>query len=155
MFEAELRHIKLPADADWREELHAYGKAIRDGVVQLGAIGPHFRLSGGAGSMMLPWAERVLQALVNAGFSVDEAGSTLTLVASVAISAGRDAETRVHPHLPEVARALQNQHTSDFPVLNQVIAAREIQTPLERDFEFDLLVIVAGLESLLAGRPQT
>jgi hypothetical protein len=77
-----------------------------------------------------------------------DAGSILTLVASVAISAARDAATRVHPQLPEVARALQNQNQSDFPVLRQVIATREIQAPLERDFEFDLRVIIAGLERL-------
>jgi TetR/AcrR family transcriptional regulator, tetracycline repressor protein len=116
----------------------------------------HFRLSGGAGSMMLPWAERVLQSLVHTGFGVDDAGSILTLVSSVAISAARDAsliaETRIHPHIPEVARALRNREASEFPVLSQVIAAREIETPVERDFEFDLRVIIAGLESLLASR---
>jgi hypothetical protein len=97
--------------------------------------------------MMLPWAERVLQSLVHAGFGVDEAGSILALVSSVAISAARDAsliaETRVHPHLPEVARALRNREASEFPILSQVIAAREIETPVERDFDFDLRVNIA------------
>ena len=156
MFEAQLGGIDLPPDAAWQETLHFYGKALRDGVVRLGTIASQFQLRGGIESKMLPWAERVLQSLLRGGFEFDEAASTLQLVAGVAISAGHDAtliaETRVHPHHAEVARALQNLQPNDYPVFVQVIAAREIDTPVERDFEFDMRVIIADLENLLSSK---
>lgn len=156
LFESELKGVDLPADGDWPEVLHAYGKALRRGVIELGVIWTHVRLSGTGGSKMLALAERVLNALLAAGFSVDEAGTILTFIASVAISAARDtmlmAQTRVHHHLPEVARALQTPEAGEFPLLSQVVAARGIEAPVERDFEFELRVIIAGLESLLSSR---
>jgi TetR/AcrR family transcriptional regulator, tetracycline repressor protein len=156
IFESQLARVDLPADAEWPALLHAYATALRDGVVQLGAIRARLWLSGGVQSTLLPWAERVLDALVGAHFTVHEAGGILTLVAGVAIAAGQNATlmtgTRVHPHLPEVARALQNREHEDLPLLSQVIAARKAEPAAEPDFEFDLRVITAGLQTLLAAR---
>ncbi|OMC38327.1 hypothetical protein A5740_27280 [Mycobacterium sp. GA-1841] len=149
-FESELRRIELPADAEWPDALRTYGKALRDGVEKMGGIKEHFRLSGGAESLMLPWAERVLQALVRGGFAVPEAGSILNLVAKVSISAAYEAESHVHPHLPEVARVLGNRTDTDFPVLTEIVALRAAASPAVDDFQFDLDVIIAGLERRLS-----
>lgn len=149
-FESELRRIDLPADARWQDALRSYGQALRDGVEKMGGIKEHFRLSGGAESLMLPWAERVLQALVHGGFDVPEAGSILNLVAKVSISAAYESESRVHPHLPEVARVLGGRADKDFPVLTEIVALRAAASPGADDFRFDLDVIIAGLERRLS-----
>lgn len=152
LFEAQLGHIELPPDADWQATLQLYGRALREGVARLGHVATQSQLRGGIESKMLPWAERVLQSLVRGGFAVEEAACTLQLVASIAISVGHQtmltSDDKLHPHHPEVARALQGLQPSDYPVLPQVLAAREVETSVERDFEFNMRVIIAGLETL-------
>lgn len=106
--------------------------------------------------MPLAPVERVLQALVDAGFEVDQAGRALTLITETAYTAGRAAvlaaRNRVHPNVPEVANALQSAPGNEFPVLRRVVAAGEGsgtgQDPGQ--LEFNLMVVIAGLERVLA-----
>jgi hypothetical protein len=94
----------------------------------------------------------VLQALVDAGFDADEAGRALTLITETAYTAGRAAvlvaQNRVHPNVPEVADALQSAALDDYPMLRQVLASREAEGD-PGQLEFDLTVIIAGLERVL------
>jgi TetR/AcrR family tetracycline transcriptional repressor len=95
----------------------------------------------------------VLQALVDAGFDADEAGRALTLITETAYTAGRAAvlvaQNRVHPNVPEVADALQSAALDDYPMLRQVLASREAEGRDPGQLEFDLTVIIAGLERVL------
>ncbi|MCV7355096.1 TetR/AcrR family transcriptional regulator [Mycolicibacterium fluoranthenivorans] len=146
LFDTELRTVELPAHADWREVLRAYASAVRDGVLRCGVTATNFRLRGIGGTAGLALAERVLVVLTGAGFAVDDAGRILTLVAGIAMSAAHDvlgsAESRLHHQTPEVARALNELPAQDFPLLSAVVADR----PGADDFDFNLGVVIAGLE---------
>jgi AcrR family transcriptional regulator len=146
LFDAELGAAELPQDADWREVLRAYASAVREGVLRCGVATTNFRIRGIGGSAGLMLAERVLAALTGAGFSVEQAGRALTLVAGIAMSAAQDAlgsdQSRLQHQTPEVARALKELSEQDFPLLAAVVADR----PGTDDFDFNLGIVIAGLE---------
>ncbi|MCV7287604.1 TetR/AcrR family transcriptional regulator C-terminal domain-containing protein [Mycolicibacterium wolinskyi] len=152
LFDTELRSIELPDDAAWQDVLRAYGNAIRQGVLKYGATGMNFRISGIGGAASLGLAERVLGALTAAGFDVEQSGRILTLVSGIAMSAAHDllgaADSRLHHQTPEVARALEDFAAGEFPLLSAVVAGRSV--PRADDFEFNLAVVIAGLEQRLA-----
>jgi AcrR family transcriptional regulator len=154
LFEAELRSIKLPEGASWQEILRAYGTAIHQGVLKLGVTATSFRLSGTGGAASLALAEQVLRALTAAGFGTDDAGRVLTLVSGLAMSAAHDvlgsAGSRLHHQTPEVVRALKDLPSSDFPLLSGVVADRGVAGTAAQDFDFNLDIVIAGLERFLA-----
>ena len=149
LFETELRRIELPEDGDWPDILRAYANAIHRGVLNVHATGTHFRLRG-TGSLAL--AERVLRALTGAGFDIDDAGRTLTLVSGIAFSAAHDLlggeQSKLHQQ-PEVARALGEFTEGEFELLGAVVANRAAATAAARDFEFCLDVVISGLQQKL------
>jgi AcrR family transcriptional regulator len=153
LFDAELKRIEVPSGIRWQELLRVYATAIREGVVRSGSVQTHYRLSGPGGPAGLALAERVLQALVDAGFGIEDAGGILTFVGDVAFSAARNAilsaEVRQHPQVPEVTHALSKLPATDFPMLREVTGIQRTRVP-DRDFDLDLRILVAGLESLLA-----
>ncbi len=150
LFETELRSIRLPEGASWQEILRAYGSAIRQGVLKLGVTATSFRLSGTGGAASLALAEQVLRALTTAGFGTDDAGRALTLVSGLAMSAAHDvlgsAGSRLRHQTPEVVRALKDLPSSDFPLLSEVVAERGAATTATDDFDFNLDIVIAGLE---------
>lgn len=150
LFDAELRSVELPEGAGWQDILRAYGSAIRQGVLNLGATGMNFRLSGTGGAVSLALAERVLAALTAGGFDIADAARILTLVSGLAMSAAHDvlgaSDSRLHHQTPEVARALKDLPAADFPLLGAVVADREPSISAVQDFDFNLEVIIAGLE---------
>ena len=150
VFESALSRVDLPAGADWREVIRRYASATRDAVVTVGALSMYIRLPGAGGVRTLAPVERVLQSLVDAGFGVDEAGRILALLTEVAYSTGRDmvqaTESRIHPDVPDVARSLLTAPDTDFPVLRSLVAVRQSAGADEGQLEFDLDVIIAGLE---------
>ena len=150
VFEAELRRVELPADGDWRVVTRSYAEALRDAFTKLGVLATSFHLPAASGLGALGPVERVLQALVDAGFDVDQAGRALTLITETAYTAGRAAvlaaQDRVHPNVPEVAGALQNAAVDDFPILRQVIASGEGKGQDPGQLTFNLAVVIAGLE---------
>jgi AcrR family transcriptional regulator len=154
VFETRLAEVVLPREAAWQELLRAYITAIRDGIVQSGSVRTHYRLTGAPGSASLALAERVLQALVQAGFSVVDAGGILAFVGEVAFSAARNAllaaDASDHPQLPEVASALEALPAESFPLLGQVVERRHAHAPGEQDFDLAVRIVIAGLERLLA-----
>ncbi len=152
LFEERLRQVTLPDDEDWRELLCAYGNAILDGALRLGVAATYFRLDGAGGAAGLALAERVLGTLAQAGFTAADAGRILALIAGLAFSAARTAATmpgtRVHPQTPIAAEALKDRG-GDYPLLCRVVAERESEDAVQRDFEFGLRVVVAGLDRML------
>jgi len=150
VFESALSRVDLPAGADWREVIRRYASATRDAVVTVGALSMYIRLPGAGGVHTLAPVERVLQSLVDAGFGVDEAGRILALLTEVAYSTGRDTvqatDSRIHPDVPDLARTLLNAPDTDFPVLRSLVAVRQSAGSDDGQLEFDLDVIIAGLE---------
>jgi hypothetical protein len=111
-------------------------------------LATYFRLPA-TGLGALEPVERVLQELVAAGFSVDDAGHVLRMITEVGHAAGREAvflsRSRVHPHVSEVATALSSAAADGFPVLRQVVAARDADGGDGHQLEYSLDVIIAGL----------
>nr|MDT0524357.1 maleylpyruvate isomerase N-terminal domain-containing protein [Streptomyces sp. DSM 41633] len=61
------------------------------------------------------------------------------------------AESRLHHQTPEVVRALKDLPPSDFPLLSGVVADRGVAATAAQDFDFNLDIVIAGLERFLAG----
>ena len=153
VFESEVGRVEIPAGGDWREVIRLYARATRDAVVTVGALAMHIRLPGAGGVRTLEPIERVLKALVDAGFGVEESGRILLLLTEVAYSTGRDTfhadDTGLHPDVPDVARTLMGAPENDFPVLRDLVEAQQSAGPDDGQLEFDLDVIIAGLERRL------
>ncbi|KRD05926.1 hypothetical protein ASE48_17445 [Mycobacterium sp. Root265] len=152
LFDAELNRVEVPEGIRWQDLLAIYATAIRDGIVRSGSVQTHYRLSGPGGPASLALAERVLHALVQAGFDLDTAGGILTFVGDIAFSAARNAiisaDVREHPQVPEVADALSNLPVTEFPLLREVTGTQRNRLP-DRDFDLALRILVGGLEALL------
>lgn len=153
VFASELRRVELPMGGDWRSVARSYAAALRDAFTRLGVLATSFHLPATSGLSGLAPVERVLQALADAGFDVDQSGRALTLITETAYAAGRAAvlvsQNRVHPNVPEVANALQSAPTDEFPMLRRVLASRVGEGHDPGQLEFDLTVIIAGLEGIL------
>lgn len=153
VFESELRRVKIPGGGDWRGVVRAYVCALNDAIIKLGALALSMHLPGSDGLGALDPAERVLQALVDAGLNVDDACRAMTFITDMAYAAGRDAlrtaEHSVHPEVPHVATALESAAPQDFPVLRQVVAYRAGNGPDEGQLEFSIDLMIAGLERMV------
>jgi AcrR family transcriptional regulator len=154
VFETELRRIEIPAGGDWRDAVRSYVYAFREAVVKVGVLAESIRLPGGQGLGALDVVERVLQALVDAGLDAAAAGRAVTLLTDLGYAAGRDAlrsaENPVHPDVPGITSALKSAAANDFPVLREVMAAREHVAPDDGQLEFNLALVIAGLERIAA-----
>ena len=109
----------FPAYGDWRMVTRSYAAALRDAFTQLGVLATAFHLPAASGLGALAPVECVLQALVDAGFDIDQAGRALTLITETAYAAGRAAvlvaQNRVPtPTCPEVAGALESAGSGGF-----------------------------------------
>jgi AcrR family transcriptional regulator len=149
LFDAELRDFVLPEDAEWTDVLRAYGKALHRGVVHLQATATHVQLRG---THSLALAERVLESLTAAGFTVAEGGHILSLVSGVAYTAARDLlggdQSRSH-HTSEVTRVLGAAPAGQFALLGEIIANRAVAGTAD-DFAFSLDVVIDGLQLRLS-----
>jgi AcrR family transcriptional regulator len=148
-FVVELGRMEIPTDGDWRDVLRAYAFALRDAHTALGVLATYFRLPASSLAALEP-IETVLQALVDAGFSVDDAGHVLRLVSELGHAAGREAvflsQSRGHPYVSEVATALNTAAAKEFPRLREVVAARDADPEDRRHLDFSLDAIFAGLQ---------
>jgi AcrR family transcriptional regulator len=151
-FAVELSRIEMPVGGDWRDMLRRYAAALRDATVELGELVTYFRLPASGVGALEP-VERVLQNLVDTGFTVEDASHILRLVSELGHAAGREAvflsRSREHPYVAEVTTALDTAGAEDFPVLRQVVAARDAAPDDGQQLEFSLDAIIAGLEARL------
>ena len=156
VFESELRRVKIPGGGDWRDVVRAYVYALREAIIKLGVLALSIHLPAGQGLGALGPVESVMQALVGAGLDTKDAGRALTFITEVAYAAGRDAlrlaENPVHPDVPAVATALRSAPAQDFPVLREVVAARQGAPSDDGQFEFGLELVIAGLEQTVAAK---
>jgi AcrR family transcriptional regulator len=151
-FTVELSRMEIATGGDWRDVLRRYAAALRDAHVALGVLATYFRLPASSLAALEP-IEQVLQALVDAGFSVAKASHILRLVSELGHAAGREAvflsQSRAHPYVSELATALSTAAAEDFPVLRQVVAARDTDVDDGRQLEFSLNVMLSGLQEKL------
>jgi TetR/AcrR family tetracycline transcriptional repressor len=155
VFESELGRVKIPG-GDWREVVRAYVQALREATIKLGVLAAAIHLPGSQGLGALEPVESVLQALVGAGLDIEEAGHALALVTELAYVAGRDAlrlaENPGDQDISGITTALRSVGAEEFPVLRQVVAAREHTGPDKRQLEFSIDLVIAGLERLVSDR---
>lgn len=150
-FERELDRVELPWDDDWRAVLRAYAVAFRDGLVQVGVATDFTRLRGIGAAAALALADRVLDALLSAGFDPDTARHALTAASNIAQSAAQSVAAQtssgVHRHRAETSAALQLEPRDTYPALRTVLASAETEGhDAERQFEFELDLLIAGLD---------
>ncbi|MGA5462793.1 TetR/AcrR family transcriptional regulator C-terminal domain-containing protein [Mycobacterium sp. NPDC050041] len=152
-FESELRRVELPEDGDWRVVLRSYAFAFRDGLIQVGvqmsSAVDHSPFYGVGATAVLALAERVLDAMLTAGFGVDDARRGVTAVANIAQAAAQEAaQTSVHDrHEAQTRAALLSAADTDYPALRRVLATASASD--DGQFEFELDLAIAGLERLL------
>lgn len=154
LFERELTSVELPNGDDWRAVLRAYTVAFRDGLVQVGAATDFTRLRGIGAAAALALADRVLDALLAAGFSPDIARHGLTAASNIAQSAAHSSAAQtpsgMHRHRAQTSVALESEPPDTYPALRTVLASAESQRhDAERQFDFELETLVSGLERLL------
>jgi AcrR family transcriptional regulator len=154
LFESELARVQLPVDADWRTVLRAYAVAFRNGVVEVGSVTALTQFRGVSASAALALGERVLEALLAAGFTAEDARRGLTAVSNLAQSSAQgavlQASTGVHPHHAETSAALHRAPPDAYPALRRVLAAAPPSAgDAERQFGFELELVIAGLDKLL------
>lgn len=156
LFERELTAVELPDGDDWRAILRAYAVAFRDGLVQVGAATDFSRLRGIGEAAALALADRVLDALLTAGFTPDVARYGLTAASNIAQSAAHSSAAQtpsgMHRHRAETSAALESEPQDTYPALRTVLACAQFQRhDAEHQFDFELEVLISGLEGLLDG----
>lgn len=149
LFETQLQGVDLPTDA-WQEVVAAYGRAIREGAIRIGVSVAYVSFRGAGGEASLALAERVLSTLLSAGFTVEQATGVLTMVSVLALASARDELTAASinkpAQLPEVVAGLSRLPDDRFPAMRHAIA--HTSGPI-KEFEFELEVVINGLEQLL------
>lgn len=156
LFERELTTVELPDGDDWRAVLRAYAVAFRDGLVQVGAATDFTRLRGIGEAAALALADRVLDALLTAGFTPDVARYGLTAASNIAQSAAHSSAGQtpsgMHRHRAETSAALESEPQDTYPALRTVLDSAQLQRhDAEHQFDFELEVLISGLDRLLDG----
>jgi AcrR family transcriptional regulator len=155
LFESGLARVELPFDSDWRTVLRAYAVAYRDGVVEVGSVTTLTQFRGAGASAALALGERVLEVLLAAGFTAEDARRGLTAVSNIAQSSAQSAvlqaSTGSHPHHAETTAALQREPAADtYPALRRVLAAAPPPSgDAESQFWFEVELAIAGLDKRL------
>ncbi len=139
-----MERVQVPVDesTDWREWLLEFGHQARLHFGDTGALQAELTRN-------LEVGERGLRLLIDAGFSPADAGRALWLVFRVACSAGSREQASVRTPMTAAREVAQ---PGSLPAIEDAIEA--IGSGSDADtFEFDLRVLVAGLESELSRRP--
>lgn len=148
-FESELASVELPEHDDWRAVLRSYACAFRDGLIQVGATIEHTSLQGAGAAAALSMAERVLDALLSAGFDADDARRGLTALANIAQSAAQRAiaaSAGQHDYGAETLAALRATDDA-YPALRRALTDAPGNDLGQFDFEVELAI--TGLERRL------
>lgn len=153
-FERELAPVELPTDEDWRATLRAYAVAFRDGLIRVGAATDFTQLRGLSTAAALALADHVLDALLSAELDPDSARHGLTAASNIAQSAAQTVVAQTgsgaHRHRAETAEALLREPQDTYPALRRVVESAEAtEHDAETQFEFELDVVIAGLDRIL------
>ncbi|WP_115726675.1 TetR/AcrR family transcriptional regulator [Actinomyces culturomici] len=163
---AAARFAAEPTEGPWDERLRAFAVAMRTSIGSIGPLAPHLEYDSSAAFAYMGPIERILEALVEAGFDLETAARALTLVAHAAVHAGKaDARARARserdagPHRGGTSfLAFAAQSPDDFPLIHRLVsgevgglAPRENWSS-DRQFDFEIDAILAGLRALLDAR---
>jgi hypothetical protein len=117
-------------------------------MVQVGVDVEHTSFGGVGAVAVLALAERVLDALLTAGFRADDARRAITAVANIAQSAAQNVQTSVRDfHRAETLAALDKASDAEYPALRRVLETAE--SPDDGQFDFELDLAITGLERLV------
>jgi AcrR family transcriptional regulator len=152
-FESELARVQLPDGGEWQAVLRSYARAFRSGLIDIGVAIEHSPFQGAAATAALTLADRVLDALLTAGFQADDARLGLTTLANIAQTAARTTiwtSGGQHDYGAETIAALQDTSVGEYPALRRAFEAGSPSSTAQ--FEFDLDIVIAGLEARLDAR---
>lgn len=153
VFESAIRGVDAPESQDWRQVLRSCARAMKEALTAAGVLIVYIRFDGMTDLGALTTVERIMERLVRAGFDAEEAGRVITLLAVIAHAAAREdiaaASGAADPQVDDVVRTVD---AGDLPLLHGFALSREAQSRAVEQFEFELDLIVDGLDRRLEQR---
>lgn len=154
MLKSNLSATPFHSSDDWRQAIHTFATHTRRSVIAAGAWMNYVPFDGRDDLMSIGPAETALKALVEAGFDVPTAARALGLAAEFSISSARDAifrqEQGSHPQSAFLARLLEQTDEGEYELLKQLSDVNWDEYGSEQQFDFDLKILVHGLERVLS-----
>ncbi|BDV32276.1 putative transcriptional regulator, TetR family [Microbacterium terricola] len=152
---SQIEDTRLPDSADWRAAIRVFADRLRAGVILSGSHSPYFRFPAGGAPRALTIVDEVLERLTGAGLCADEAIRALTAVNQITFAAAREAVLTQnggrHPQLDEMQRAIDDLQPDELPGARAVIAHWAPES--DEQFAYNIDLLIAGIESRLAGDP--
>ncbi len=159
VFEAQIRGWDIPRDADWRELLRAVAYAMRSTLSAVGSLLTYTDIQAFAGIDGLRATEDMLQRLIAAGFTVEEAGLAYKFVSDLAYCGAREdlraaserhgADGGSRGRRADIRDTLPNAEGNEDSALRQLVELRSGDRYRDRQFDFGLRVLVVALERLV------
>ncbi|GAA4981765.1 TetR/AcrR family transcriptional regulator C-terminal domain-containing protein [Yinghuangia aomiensis] len=152
-FETRFVPFAFAADASWEDCCRRFATAVKDSLVDTGALIEYVRFDGPLGTLTLGPADALVERLVAAGFGIADAGRALDVLSLLAMGFARDVVTARrhgrHPQGPYMEEALARPEAAGFHSLRRLVA-EGVEIGDEETFRFGLEATVSGLASLLA-----
>ena len=149
--------IGVQVDGRWQDACRAYADAFTESLISIGALSEYFQPGSSLLAGIIDPTEKLLERLLDAGFSEEKAAQTLMLLMVICTGHARHAmvvrEIGEHPGLSQLRRALDHTPTQAFRRLLRM-ADPEIDTSGPGQFEASMDIFVRGAEAVLA-RPST
>lgn len=140
-----------PTASDWREATRIYATTTRTGMIKAGALFEYVRMPLAEGLTALAPAEEYARVLLDAGFTEEHAAGAIGFLGEFVYASARDAilaeRYRGHPQVTELRRMFAEAAPDQLPTVRRLIGLREMGH--DDQFEFDLRLFIAGMESLL------
>ncbi len=140
-----MSRLQVPDSVDWKEWLLDFGRQARLHFADAGTA-LQVDLSGPLAMRRLEVGERGVRLLIEAGFTPADAGRALWLVFRAACTAGPGEAASVSAPMNEARRVAE---PGSLPAIDRAIDAITAAASVDT-FEFDLSVILAGLEHQLS-----
>jgi TetR/AcrR family tetracycline transcriptional repressor len=154
LLQSNLAETPFQRSDDWRQAVQSFASHTRRSVIAAGAWMNYVPFDGREDLLSIGPAESALEALIAAGFDVPTAARALGLAAEFSLSSARDAifrgEQGTHPQTGFLSQFLRQTGEGEFAVLKQLEEVRWDEYGSDAQFEFDLTILVYGLERILA-----
>ncbi|MEV6349347.1 TetR/AcrR family transcriptional regulator C-terminal domain-containing protein [Actinoplanes sp. NPDC051851] len=151
VIQGEMARRETAEVTDWREATRAFATANREGLLKTGTLFEYVRMPAAEGLAALAPAERYARTLLAAGFTEEQACRAIAMLGEIVFVSARDAilagKYRGHPQVTEMRRMFAEAAPDQLPTMRRLIELRD-ESP-ERQFQFDVDIFIAGLESLL------
>jgi AcrR family transcriptional regulator len=148
----ELGGLELPED--WHAAIRTWAAATRRAMLREGSMALVIDHLPGAG--ILRSIDALLQRLLDAGFDEITAGRALYCLTGIVFAGARDTllveRHGEHPTMAEVAHILGDLPDDRLPHLRRLPLAGDPHRGAEDQAQFDIDLVVAGLQFHLAGR---